>query len=261
MSGIIIFPIVLIYIFVAFLIYKLVLKNTNKKFLSSMVFIGILTFPFWDLIIQKGIKTIFEVSGVLEPKIYAYPEKDENGMIESLNIEDIESNSIGHFVGYLKLKHQEEIFENISISQFRVDAFYKSNSYLNKIRDFIEIKIFDGNSFSTNQYRYLRIMLNGNEPQFEYIDKNNDKARYKFIWKDITNFYLFGLGGQAVIDKETEKMLAQSYSITFNEIGVFESLRNDILLFKSGASGEVPLFSVKGFNTNRELFNKIILGE
>ena len=78
-----------IYIFIAFLIYKLVLKDTNKKFLSSMVFIGILTFPFWDLIIQKGIKTIFEVSGVLEPKIYAYPEKDENGMIKSLNIKDI----------------------------------------------------------------------------------------------------------------------------------------------------------------------------
>lgn len=249
-----------IYIFIAFLIYKLVLKDTNKKFLSSMVFIGILTFPFWDLIIQKGIKTIFEVSGVLEPKIYAYPEKDENGIIKSLNIEDIESNSIGHFVGYLKLKHKE-IFENISISQFRVDAFYRSNSYLNKIRDFIEIKIFDSNSFSTNQYRYLRVMLNGNEPQFEYIDKNNDKARYKFIWKDITNFYLFSLGGQEVIDKETEKILAQSYSITFNKIGIFESLRNDILLFKSGASGEVGFFSVKGLSTNHKLFNKIILGE
>ena len=86
MSGIIIFPIVLIYIFVAFLIYKLVLKNTNKKFFSRMIFIGILTFPFWDLIIQKGIKTIFEISGVLEPKIYAYPEKDVNGMIESLSL-------------------------------------------------------------------------------------------------------------------------------------------------------------------------------
>jgi hypothetical protein len=226
-----------------------------------MIFVGILTFPFWDLIIQKGIKTIFEISGVLEPKIYAYPEKDENGMIESLNIKDIESNSVGHFVGYLKLKHKEEIFENISISQFRVDTFYRSNSYLNKIRDFIEIKIFDGNSFSTNQYRYLRVMLNGNEPQFEYIDKNNDDARYKFIWKDITNFYLFGLGGQAVIDKETEKILAESYSITFNKIGIFESLRNDILLFTSGASGEASFFLVKGFNTNRELFNKIILGE
>lgn len=250
-----------IYIFIALYLYKLILKSTSKKFLSGMVLIGILTFPFLDLIIQKGIKTIFEVSGVLEPKIYAYPEKDKNGMIKSLNIEDIESNSIGHFVGYLKLKYKEEIFENISISQFRVDAFYRSNSYLNKIRDFIEIKIFDGNSFSTNQYRYLRVMLNGNEPQFEYIDKNNDKARYKFIWKDITNFYLFSLGGQEVIDKETEKILAQSYSITFNKIGIFESLRNDILLFKSGASGEVGFFSVKDLSTNHKLFNKIILGE
>lgn len=87
MSGIIIFPIVLIYIFVAFLIYKLVLGNTNKKFLSSMVFIGILTFPFLDLIVQKIIKEIYISTGVLESKIYTYPEKDVNGMIESYQLE------------------------------------------------------------------------------------------------------------------------------------------------------------------------------
>ncbi|WP_198304467.1 hypothetical protein [Arcobacter vandammei] len=46
MSGIIIFPIVLIYIFVAFSIYKLVLKDTNKKFFSRMVFVGIFTTIF-----------------------------------------------------------------------------------------------------------------------------------------------------------------------------------------------------------------------
>ena len=50
-----------------------------------MIFTLILTFPFWDLIVQKAIKTVYQFSGPLEPKIYEMPEMDENGMIESFS--------------------------------------------------------------------------------------------------------------------------------------------------------------------------------
>lgn len=120
MSGIIILPIILIYIFVAFLIYKIVLKSTDKKFFSRMVFIAVITFPFWDLILQKTIKTIYQFPGVLEPKIYAYPEKDENGMIESYQVEVLTINSYWDYTieGKIKNNYKNILKEKIKYLDF-----------------------------------------------------------------------------------------------------------------------------------------------
>ncbi|MAC84696.1 MAG: hypothetical protein CL624_11255 [Arcobacter sp.] len=85
MSGIISVPIILVYIFICYLIYKLLIKDVESKTLAKVIFTLILTFPFWDLIVQKAIKTVYQFSGALEPKIYEIPEMDENGMIESFS--------------------------------------------------------------------------------------------------------------------------------------------------------------------------------
>ena len=76
MSGFIIGPILLGYLIFSYIVFGIVLKTTQKKKLSYLVLVGVLTFPFWDLIVQKTIKTGYQVSGALNPEIYEYPEKD-----------------------------------------------------------------------------------------------------------------------------------------------------------------------------------------
>ena len=181
MSGIIIFPIVLIYIFVAFLIYKLVLKNTNKKFFSRMIFIGILTFPFWDLIIQKGIKTIFEISGVLEPKIYAYPEKDVNGMIESLSL--------------VKVKYlPKDLILNDEISIHR--------QLKRIVKDFYETSVYDEKEkFDSSIFR-----INIDENSYSYVKEEYSRFRF-IVTMDIKLFGLYKIKKYQLIDTKKNILL------------------------------------------------------
>ncbi|MDY3205373.1 MAG: hypothetical protein RBR70_09910 [Arcobacter sp.] len=230
MSGIIIFPIVLIYIFAAFLIYKLVLRNTNKKFLSMMIFIGILTFPFWDLIIQKGIKTIFEVSGVLEPKIYAYPEKDENGMIESLSL--------------VKVKYlPKDLILNDEISIHRqlkriVKDFYETSVYNEKEK-------FDSSIF--------RINIDGNS--YSYVKEEYSRFRF-IVTMDIKLFGLYKIKKYQLIDTKKNILLGDFSEIIF--LDTFSNFRQNILLLQTGNGNNMFYVSnIKTDNYYKELMKKL----
>lgn len=85
--GFIIGPIILVYIIVSFFISRLIYKISKRGILSTVSFLMIVTFPFWDIVIQSTIREVYISSGALESKIYAYPEKDENGIIESYQLE------------------------------------------------------------------------------------------------------------------------------------------------------------------------------
>lgn len=69
-----------------------VILSKKEKFSRAKRFgIGIGTFlvvlllPFWDLLLQKGIKTYYETF-MMDSQIYAYPEKGHDGKIESLGL-------------------------------------------------------------------------------------------------------------------------------------------------------------------------------
>lgn len=230
MSGIIIFPIVLIYIFVAFLIYKLVLRNTNKKFLSSMVFIGILTFPFWDLIIQKGIKTIFEVSGVLEPKIYAYPEKDENGMIESLSL--------------VKVKYlPKDLILNDEIS---------IHMQLKRIvKDFYETSVYDEKEkFDSSIFR-----INIDENSYSYVKEEYSRFRF-IVTMDIKLFGLYKIKKYQLIDTKKNILLGDFSEIIF--LDTFSNFRQNILLLQTGNGNNMFYVSnIKTDNYYKKLMKKL----
>ncbi len=83
MSGLIIVPIILIYIFIAFLIYKLILRSTNKKLFSRIVFITLLIFPFWDVLLQN-VTAIYYSSLNPNFKVYHQAELDKNEKVESI---------------------------------------------------------------------------------------------------------------------------------------------------------------------------------
>ncbi|WP_162984600.1 hypothetical protein [Poseidonibacter antarcticus] len=55
------------------------------KHIRKIVFIVVFLAPFLDLIIQKNIKTYYQAFK-MEGEIYAYPELDADGKIESLDI-------------------------------------------------------------------------------------------------------------------------------------------------------------------------------
>lgn len=230
MSGIIIFPIVLIYIFVAFLIYKLVLKNTNKKFFSRMIFIGILTFPFWDLIIQKGIKTIFEISGVLEPKIYAYPEKDVNGMIESLSL--------------VKVKYlPKDLILNDEISIHR--------QLKRIVKDFYETSVYDEKEkFDSSIFR-----INIDENSYSYVKE--EYSRFRFIVTiDIKLFGLYKIKKYQLIDTKKNILLGDFSEIIF--LDTFSNFRQNILLLQTGNGNNMFYVSnIKTDNYYKELMKKL----
>jgi hypothetical protein len=219
-----------IYIFIAFLIYKLVLKYTNKKFFSMMIFIGILTFPFWDLIIQKGIKTIFEVSGVLEPKIYAYPEKDENGMIESLSL--------------VKVKYlPKDVILNDEISTHRqlkriVKDFYETSVYNEKEK-------FDSSIF--------RINIDKNS--YSYVKEEYSRFRF-IVTMDIKLFGLYKIKKYQLIDTKKNILLGDFSEIIF--LDTFSNFRQNILLLQTGNDNNMFYVSnIKTDNYYKELMKKL----
>jgi len=231
MSGIIIFPIVLIYIFVAFLIYKLVLKNTNKKFLSSMVFIGILTFPFWDIILANIIVLAYKPFATYT--IYEYPQIDKNGRIESIG------------GGLLNYNFASRFFDKKEFDKYLNKDFPDMRK---KVSDFIEFPIKTDYRDELNKIRikeevakvYLQKDTNFVEIKDEY------EARYiKKIEEEYKNYGLLGIriGKTVIFDTILNKELASSpiFFIEGNEIML--NIRNNI--FVSGGS-QTPMFGGVG---------------
>lgn len=189
MSGLIGGPIILFYIFVAYIIYKAVLSATQKKVLSRVIFALILTFPFWDLIAQKGIKTYYQVF-LMEPKVYAMPEFDENGMIESLDLN-------------YRLKNR---FTNIKLNKLDHDIQYVYRTILKE-----KIKYLDFIFLIKGKSQIFRFYLEDEKVKHIILDK--PQARYKII-RTKPNFYfgLYKTYTYKLIDTSNNKVLAESFA-------------------------------------------------
>ncbi|MCD8545095.1 MAG: hypothetical protein LRY52_09695, partial [Sulfurospirillum cavolei] len=74
-----------VYLLFSMLMGYLGYKMYKLKKVGVIVFLIVWMLPYYDLFIQKGIKTYYETFK-MNNTIYAYPEKDENGMIESLGV-------------------------------------------------------------------------------------------------------------------------------------------------------------------------------
>lgn len=183
--GIVMLFMMLMYILVSIGISKVVYRFTQKRFVSSLVFVALVTFPFWDLIAQKAIKTYYVNSGLLEPNIYEMPEKDENGMIESLSL-------VGFSILNLN-KHQLES---------RYD-YYKSG-----VKEFVEV--------SDSKYLNKIIRLNLQNKTFSIVPKSEARYTYQRYKNDV----LFGLGEEihtSIFDTKTHKILGEVIYIITNK--------------------------------------------
>lgn len=210
MSGIIMLPIFLMYILFATFMYK---ATTSK-----IILVVILIFPIWDLVIQKGIKTYYQLFK-MEPKIYAMPEFDKNGKIESLGLGDVTSEPLG--------------------------IFKKNEHYLiyKKIAGFVE--------FSTSDSKLIKVLMKNR--QYEFIDKQS--SRYQIISSQPTSHF-FGLYQKkkfSLIDTKKDKLLAEALNLGFTD--KYDYFRRNVLFWQTGTGRN--LIRVKGLDNLEELIKKI----
>jgi uncharacterized membrane protein YraQ (UPF0718 family) len=127
--GLLVLSVNVVYLVVS-LVIGIIIGFVFKKWkIGIATFLIIALAPFWDLIIQKGVKTYYETFK-MEDKIYAYPEFDKDGKIESLDLtETYGSNTISHFTDHLNLKYRENNFKDIPISKFKMNDFMKRNDF------------------------------------------------------------------------------------------------------------------------------------
>lgn len=232
MSGIISVPIILVYIFICYLIYKLLIKDVENKTLAKVIFTLILTFPFWDLIVQKGIKTVYQVSGLLEPKIYAYPKKDENGMIESFSYG--KSNSI-----YTEKRVQSSVYGDLLKKKI-------------KSIDFILIK-------KSNQIH--RFYLDGDKVKSKIIPK--ESARYSFqLGKSKEKLFgLYAIQEKGVYDHKKKEFIAKSFFwCPIKQFEFFEHIRKEIFFLKSASGSGRAMIGVGCSSASMDKMKKEIFG-
>ena len=239
--GLLVLSVNVVYLVVS-LVIGIIIGFVFKKWkIGIATFLIIALAPFWDLIIQKGVKTYYQTFK-MEDKIYAYPEFDKDGKIESLDLtETYGSLPIGYVTKYLNLKYKEDTFKNVPISKFKIDYFIKKKDFDDRIKNFMDIRIFDDNDIE----KKIRIRFDDIKPQFMFIEKGD--ARYKIVSKPYE--YLWGLytiNESLLIDTKTNKVLVQQRGVNF-KTGNKDKFRNKYLLLKS--ANDMP-FGISGVGSN-----------
>lgn len=211
--GAVIVTIMLGYLLVSVGIAILIYKFSKKRIIPIVVFIGLITFPFWDIIAQKAIKTYYINSGLLESKIYAMPEKDGSRRIDGLSLIEVTKKG-NHW-----LKNNEDIKE-LLVNKY---AFLE-NSQLKSLDLRFKYGKYPDYTYKKLHFRYNH---STNTPIVEYIKKSN--ARYKIIFQDsIKLIGLYKLRKYQVIDVNTNKILAESTALYMNN--KYSYIRTNIFL-------------------------------
>ena len=141
----------------------------------------------------------------------------------------------------LNLKYKDDTFEKISISKFKSDYFKKETDFDDRIKNFMDTKIFDDNKAR----KKIRIRFDDIKPQFMFIEKGD--ARYKIVSKPYE--YLWGLytiNESLLIDTKTNKVLVKQRGVNF-KTGNKDKFRNKYLLLKS--ANDMP-FGISGVGSN-----------
>jgi len=198
MSGIISGPIILFYIFIAYLIYKTILSATQKKILSRVIFALILTFPFWDLMAQKVIKTYYQAF-LMEPKIYALPEVDVDGRVESLDL--------GDRLNWLEKKKEDILNE------------YLENIYGKILEE--KIKFLDFTFNIKGENKIYRFYLEDKKVKHKVLDEA--QAKYKIVvTKPKFHLGLYQTFSYKLVETSNNKVLAEARTLYFLDVDFFD---------------------------------------
>ena len=214
-------------------------QKRSTVLLSIVLFLLIFLAPFYDLLIQKGIKTYYEVFDKTYAKIYAYPEKDSEGRVESLGV-DKEFNR--NTIDYLKTNSDRIDFKNNNpwVKEYIENYFYDN---------------FDENK--TEDFGYARVYLNKSPITYEKIESPKDfKARYQVLttinssmWhEEIKTTYW---------DKKKNKKLAETLEVSFPVKDNKNKFRYKYLHWH-GANGGYG-FSIDDINNIYSVYRKLFI--
>jgi hypothetical protein len=191
---------------------------TQNKIIAGGVLAFFILLPTWDLVIQKGVKTYYQLFK-MEPKIYAMPEFDKDGKIESLGLGDVTLESIDYF----KSKDKYSRYKN------------NYNIYFNKISNFIEITA----SIDSKISQLIRVFTQENSSKV-YIKIDKQSARYQIVASHPISVF-FGLYKkrtyQLVDTKYNNKVLAESFELRFSD--KYSFIRRNILFWRTGTDSNL----------------------
>ena len=237
--GLLVIIVNIAYLLLSMLIGYIAYKFFEHKYkhIGKIVFIVVLLAPFWDLIIQKGVKTYYQAFK-MEAKIYAYPELDEDGKIESLDIsQGFYGFPLRTLVRHLNLK--DNTFENCQVVNFKIEGFNNWLHFDERIKKFLDTKFFD----EENIEKKVRIRFDEIKPQFKFIKDGN--ARYKIENKTEKHLFdLYIVNEYLLIDNKINKVLAKDISVGFKK-GSKSKFRNKILLWKSANNSAYSLEDIR----------------
>lgn len=227
-----------------------VILSKKEKFTRPKRFgIGMGTFlvvwmlPFWDLLLQKGIKTYYETF-MMESDIYAYPEKDQDGKIESLGVGEVRLFTVDYFTEHLKQKIR--VYEKLPAYDLRVSEKNFQSWYEQKIQEYIEIGVYD----DAKKVKLFRISYS---PKLHIEPIKVQQAKYQIFGKSENGF--FDLYKKSFIEfKDMEKNMTLATAWHLNFPASKHSFRNTFLLWK-GPSGSA--MKIKNFGNDDEIFKKL----
>jgi len=215
-----------------------VFKNFSTYLLAIVTSLFILLTPFYDLLIQKGIKTYYEAFDKTYAKIYAYPEKDSKGRVESI--------SRNRWFGKMSINH---------LTTDKAKRDFKNIVYP-KIKDFTENYFYGSLEENKEDFGYARVYLNKNPITYERITGINDfKARYQILTK-VNQHWFYKEMETSFWDKKTKTLLAQTVEIAFPVRNKKNKFRYKYL-HQHGANGGGGI-GVKGiYGLDNEIYRKL----
>lgn len=243
--GVIVLIVNLLYVLCALIVSKVAKHFLSKYYrhIGKVVFVIVLLAPFWDLFIQKGIKTYYQVFDV-GTAIYAYPEKDKDGKIESLGVgEKVVRDTSGYLKDQRRLVKLKDYYPvSNTLEYYFFDSFEKTVDKDGKVTIKDNYK---------KDFGYARVYLDENPIRYEKLkDESEYKARYQVLGKDDSGFFY----NKTIIefwDMKEHKLLAKTFKMVFFTKKDNDKFRNKYLLWK-GANG-VPM-SISWLETYRNVF-------
>jgi hypothetical protein len=226
------------------LLKKTTLKTWKRRVLCTLLSLSVLVAPFWDLLIQKGIKTYYETYK-MDDTIYAYPERDRDGKIESLGVGKLVDKTTA---GYLISGNDIERL----IKEYPVNNFLEIYAF-----GTFDIKDINGTAKVTRDYKhdlgYVRVHFNQDPISYEKIkDEIEFQARYQVLARMKKHSFF----EETVIefwDKKENQLLAEGWELKFPSEK--KKFRSEYLLWQSanGVEFEIPPID----NYNHLMFKKL----
>ena len=196
-----------------------------------MILIIVLIFPFWDLFLALGIRTINQAY-FLDPVIIEYPEKNEKGQVESLS---------GSLVqGMMPSEYLKETEKRI----FIVSVYPNIKQ---KVADFIEMEtLLSRDENDKPIYGFAKIYINKKDMPYELITKS--EARYSSTFESVSDeidliVFQMRYSKFSVIDTKKNKVIAYAPSLAVSGVWIMDLFRREILMMTSGPTNK-RLFGV-----------------